>query len=208
MPLSSARVVRRARSRRRSRRPRSTVRNAIAGVGSTPASSTSPPAPAIPSTSASSSQTPEARGSRPTTTRVDRRRGGRGRATAARPSPRGELARSAPSPATPAHAVGAEEPPHRAAPYPSRRRLSETWRSAATIDVVADRAHRSAGRSCRRVRTGPNPGTASPGRPGRRRRSPSSRPRRRPRRTRRPDASAPPRTGRRRPRPSPRPPPG
>ena len=47
--------------------PRSSVRNAIAGVGSMPASTTSPPAAWMPDTNASSSHSPEARGSRPTT---------------------------------------------------------------------------------------------------------------------------------------------
>ena len=47
--------------------PRSRVRYAMAGVGSTPARIASPPAVRMPSTSASSIHSPEDRGSRPTT---------------------------------------------------------------------------------------------------------------------------------------------
>ena len=47
--------------------PRSRVRNATAGVGITPSRSTSTPDPARPATTAASRNSPEARGSRPTT---------------------------------------------------------------------------------------------------------------------------------------------
>ena len=43
------------------------VKNATAGVGCTPAITTSPPASRMPSTSASSSHSPDSRVSRPTT---------------------------------------------------------------------------------------------------------------------------------------------
>jgi hypothetical protein len=48
--------------------PKWRVRKATAGVGTTPAASTSPPAERIPATRALSSRVPEARGSRPTST--------------------------------------------------------------------------------------------------------------------------------------------
>ena len=66
MPLSGIGLCRR-RASRRGRRRTSPVRYATAGVGSTPTRATSTPALARPATTAASRNSPEARGSRPTT---------------------------------------------------------------------------------------------------------------------------------------------
>ena len=94
--------------------PRSTVVKAIAGVGSTPASSTSPPAERMPSVSASSSHTPEARGSRPTTTTARPAPWRPSTVTAARPSPAASSAVSS-VPATPRTPSVPNSRAHRAA---------------------------------------------------------------------------------------------
>ena len=103
--------------------PRSVVRNATAGVGSMPASRTSPPAAVIPARARPRASSPEARGSRPTTIAGWPSPWRPKTATAAAPSRAGEVVGEV-LPRAAADAVGPEQPRHRAAPYRGTRRPS------------------------------------------------------------------------------------